>query len=93
LLAATEGIFTETAGGVTVGTARKLIQQDRILPDETTVLCITGNGLKTTDVLADKFRADRPISAKLSEFETYLASKLSKVPAASATPAASTAVA
>src|SRR6202041_1881498 len=53
LLAETEGIFTETAGGVTVGTTRKLIQQDRILPDETTVICITGNGLKTTDVLAD----------------------------------------
>ena len=52
LLAETEGIFTETAGGVTVGTAGKLYRQDRILPEETTVLCITGNGLKTTDVLA-----------------------------------------
>lgn len=79
LLAASEGIFTETAGGVTVGTARKLIQQDRILPDETTVLCITGNGLKTTDVLADKYQAERPISAKLTEFEAYLAGKLGKV--------------
>ena len=59
LLAESEGIFTETAGGVTVGTARKLIQQDRILPDETTVLCITGNGLKTTDVLADRIRWKR----------------------------------
>ena len=78
LLAASEGIFTETAGGVTVGTARKLIQQDRILPDETTVLCITGNGLKTTDVLADKYQAERPISAKLAEFEAYLAAKLDK---------------
>jgi len=82
LLAASEGIFTETAGGVTVGTARKLIQQDRILPDETTVLCITGNGLKTTDVLADKYQAERPISAKLAEFEAYLAAKAEKhVPA------------
>src|ERR1700691_634405 len=58
MLAESEGIFAETAGGVTVGTARKLIQQDRILPDETTVLCITGNGLKTTDVLADKYQAE-----------------------------------
>lgn len=82
LLASSEGIFTETAGGVTVGTARKLIQQDRILPDETTVLCITGNGLKTTDVLADKFQAEKPISAKLSEFEAYLAAKLDKSVAA-----------
>jgi threonine synthase len=66
LLAESEGIFTETAGGVTVGTARKLIHQDRILPDETTVLCITGNGLKTTDVLADKYEAEAPIAPKLA---------------------------
>ena len=91
LLAECEGIFTETAGGVTVGTARKLIQQDRILPDETTVLCITGNGLKTTDVLADKYQSEKPISAKLSEFEAYLATKLSGLPAASVFPAAATA--
>ena len=72
LLAETEGIFTETAGGVTVGTARKLYHQDRILPEETTVLCITGNGLKTTDVLAGLYPAERPIAPKLTEFETYL---------------------
>ena len=76
LLAESEGVFTETAGGVTVGTARKLIRQDRILPDETTVLCITGNGLKTTDVLADQYQAEIPISPKLSEFEAYLAARL-----------------
>ena len=61
---------------MTVGTARKLIRQDRILPDETTVLCITGNGLKTTDVLADQYQAEIPISPKLSEFEAYLAARL-----------------
>ncbi|MFY9673243.1 MAG: pyridoxal-phosphate dependent enzyme, partial [Terriglobales bacterium] len=94
LLAQTEGIFTETAGGVTVGSARKLIQQDRILPDETTVLCITGNGLKTTDVLVDRYQAEKPIAAKLSEFEAYLAGKIAAAPAvASAALAASTAVA
>src|SRR6202158_6049807 len=82
LLAESEGIFTETAGGVTVGTARKLIQQDRILPDETTVLCITGNGLKTTDVLADKYQAEAPIAPKLAEFEAYLAAKAVSLPAA-----------
>ena len=75
LLAETEGIFTETAGGVTVGCARKLIHQDRILPDETTVLCITGNGLKTTDVLADKYQAEIPIAPRLAEFEEYLAAR------------------
>jgi threonine synthase len=82
LLAESEGIFTETAGGVTVGTARKLIHQDRILPDETTVLCITGNGLKTTDVLADSYEAETPIAPKLSEFEAYLAAKVAGWPAA-----------
>ncbi len=82
LLAECEGIFTETAGGVTVGTARKLIHQDRILPDETTVICVTGNGLKTTDVLADAYRAETPIAPKLSEFEAYIAEKVAKRPAA-----------
>src|SRR5580693_981785 len=72
LLAETEGVFTETAGGVTVGTAGKLYRQDRILPEETTVLCITGNGLKTTDVLAGVYQAERPIAPKLTEFENYL---------------------
>src|SRR5271156_4599427 len=72
LLAETEGVFTETAGGVTVGCAGKLYRQDRILPEETTVLCITGNGLKTTDVLAGVYPAERAIAPKLAEFENYL---------------------
>ena len=76
LLAETEGIFTETAGGVTVGTAGKLYRQDRILPDETTVLCVTGNGLKTTDVLAGAYKTERPIAPKLKEFEEYLQQSL-----------------
>jgi threonine synthase len=80
LLAETEGIFTETAGGVTVGTARKLIHQDRILPDETTVICITGNGLKTTDVLANAYEAETPIAPKLAAFEAYLAAKSASLP-------------
>jgi threonine synthase len=88
LLAETEGIFTETAGGVTVATARKLIQQDRILPEETTVLCITGNGLKTTDVLAERYQTEAPIAPKLAEFEAYLASKAAALPAAVAEAAA-----
>src|SRR5262249_21377621 len=82
LLAESEGIFTETAGGVTLGTARKLIRQDRILPDETTVLCITGNGLKTTDVLSGKYQAEIPIAPKIREFEKFLKQKLSGAPAA-----------
>jgi threonine synthase len=72
LLAETEGIFTETAGGVTLGGARKLYKSDRILPDDTTVLCITGNGLKTTDVLTGEYEAEEPIAPKFAEFEKYL---------------------
>jgi len=72
LLAQTEGIFTETAGGVTAGCARKLYRQGRIAPEETTVLCITGNGLKTTDVLAGKYEVEEPIRPKVAEFETVL---------------------
>jgi len=72
LLAESEGVFTETAGGVTVGCAGKLYRQDRILPEETTVLCVTGNGLKTTDVLAGVYKTERPIAPKLTEFEAYL---------------------
>ena len=76
-LAETEGVFTETAGGVTVGVAGKLYRQDRILPEETTVLCITGNGLKTTDVLAGVYKTEQPIAPKLTEFEAYLQRTLS----------------
>jgi threonine synthase len=81
VLAETEGIFTETAGGVTLGCARKLYKSDRILPDETTVLCITGNGLKTTDVLTGEYEAEEPIAPKLAEFEKVLAGEF-KLPAA-----------
>jgi threonine synthase len=72
LLAESEGVFTETAGGVTVGCARKLYQQGRIMPEETTVLCITGNGLKTTDVLAGEYETEDAIPPKLAEFNKYL---------------------
>ena len=79
-LAECEGIFTETAGGVTVGVARKLYQQGRIAPDETTVLCITGNGLKTTDVLAGRFAAETAIPPKMAAFDKYV-QELEQVPA------------
>jgi threonine synthase len=71
-LAESEGVFTETAGGVTVAVARKLYVQGRIHPDETTVLCITGNGLKTTDALAGRFETVEPIPPKLAAFEQFL---------------------
>ena len=72
LLAETEGIFTETAGGVTAGVTQKLIAQGRIHAGETTVLCITGNGLKTTDAIAAEFPATEAIAPRLEAFEAYL---------------------
>lgn len=68
LLAGTEGIFAETAGGVTLGVARKLIEQERIPRDESIVLCITGNGLKTQEVLLGKCGAPIVIDAKMADF-------------------------
>ncbi len=71
-LAETEGIFTETAGGVTTAVAARLYSQGRIGRDETTVVCITGNGLKTLDVLAGRFDAARPVRPKLADFDAYI---------------------
>jgi threonine synthase len=76
LLAQTEGIFAETAGGVTAGVAAKLIQQGRIRPDEITVVCITGNGLKTTDAIAADFPPTEAIAPKLEAFEALVAQRL-----------------
>jgi len=69
LLAETEGIFTETAGGVTLGVARKLIEQGRIPRDESIVLCVTGNGLKTQEAIAGKVTEPRIIGPSLDEFD------------------------
>jgi threonine synthase len=71
-LAETEGVFAETAGGVTTAVAAKLYLHGRISPDETTVICITGNGLKTTDALAGRYDAGIAVKPRLSEFDTYI---------------------
>ena len=76
LLAETEGIFTETAGGVTVGVTKKLVEQGRIKPDETTVICITGNGLKTQEALADCFETPMVIEPKVNSFEEIFENSL-----------------
>ena len=72
LLAETEGIFAETAGGVTVAVARKLIAQGRIDRDGSTVLCITGNGLKTQEALMDRIARPVVIKANLADFEALV---------------------
>jgi threonine synthase len=72
LLAECEGIFAETAGGVTVGVAKKLIAQGKIPADDSAVLCITGNGLKTIDAIEKHVGAPREIRPSLREFEALL---------------------
>jgi len=74
LLAECEGIFAETAGGVTVGVAKKLIAQGKIPADESAVLCITGNGLKTLDAVVGHVGEPRDIRPSLREFEGLLTS-------------------
>lgn len=69
LLASTEGIFTEPAGGVTVATLKKLAEQGKIGRDEVTVVYITGNGLKTQNVLDGVIPISAPITPKLGAFE------------------------
>ncbi len=76
LLAETEGIFAETAGGVTTGVTQKLVREGRIRSDETTVVCITGNGLKTTDAIAAEYPATEAIAPKLEAFEVFLDAQL-----------------
>jgi threonine synthase len=75
LLAETEGIFAETAGGVTVGVARKLIASGKIPADDSAVLCITGNGLKTLDAIDGYLGVPREIKPSLREFETLISNE------------------
>ncbi len=72
LLAETEGIWAETAGGVTLAVARKLIEQGKIDRDGSTVLCITGNGLKTQEALIGKLSRPTVIEPTLEAFENVV---------------------
>ncbi len=75
LLARTEGVFAETAGGVTVGVTRKLIEEGRLDPSLTTVVLNTGDGLKTLDAVAPTTGPSAVIRPNLDSFrEAGLAS-------------------
>ncbi|MDJ1182688.1 threonine synthase [Roseofilum casamattae] len=69
LLAETEGIFTETAGGTTIAVLKKLVEDGKIDPDETTVAYITGNGLKTQEAVQGYIGEPLTIDANLQSFE------------------------
>ena len=70
LLARTEGIFAETAGGTTLAVTRKLIAQGRIKPSDRVVIAITGNGLKTAEAL--QLEPLQAIEPRISAFEALI---------------------
>src|SRR5918993_5782418 len=72
LLAKLEGIWTEPAGGTTLAAAMKLIEQGRIPRDESIVISITGNGLKTQEVVMSELTPPVVIEPKLAEFDRML---------------------
>ena len=75
LLARTEGVFTETAGGVTIATLRKLAERGDVRPDEKTVALITGDGLKTIEAMSETARPTMTIPPSLDAFSAQLEAK------------------
>lgn len=75
LLAQTEGIFTETAGGVTLGVTKKLIEQGKIPKNESIVVCITGNGLKTQEAVCERIGKPIKIKPNIASFEENVKNK------------------
>jgi len=73
LLASTEGIFTEPAGGTTLAATRQLVRRGVIKPNESVVVCITGNGYKTAEVMQDRVERPVRIGRGLADFEKVVA--------------------
>jgi len=71
LLAETEGIFTEPAGGTTLAATIDLIRRGVIPADESIVVCVTGNGYKTAEVVADKLTAPVRLTRSFKDFEAW----------------------
>ncbi len=69
LLAETEGIFAETAGGVTIASVRQLVASGRIDPDELVVAFVTGAGFKTAEAVVDHLGVSLEIDATVESFE------------------------
>ena len=81
LLAASEGIFTETAGGVTIGALRRLAASGRIDEDATVVAYITGMGLKTQEAVEETLPETVQIPSSLRAFEAHVLPRLDRFPA------------
>jgi len=75
LLAETTGVFTETAGGVTVAGAVALAEAGHFHSDDEIVLCITGNGLKTTEAISDVLPAAPVVAPKVREVAALVAER------------------
>jgi threonine synthase len=73
LLASTEGIFTEPAGGTTLAATRALVRRGVIRPNESVVVCITGNGYKTAEVMQNRVERPMQIGRSLADFERVVA--------------------
>jgi threonine synthase len=86
LLAETTGIFAETAGGVTTAAAMQLAKSGHLKPDDEVVLCITGNGLKTIDAVADALPPSPVIAPKLSAVAALVTEADSRPPASNSIP-------
>jgi threonine synthase len=71
LLAETEGIFTEPAGGTTLAATIALVERGVIPRDDSIVVCVTGNGYKTAEVVADRLAAPVRLSRAFKEFEAW----------------------
>lgn len=69
LLARTEGIFTEPAGGTTVAVTKKLIDIGRLPRNESIVISVTGNGYKTLEAVTASVASPSVINARLQEFD------------------------
>ena len=78
LLARTEGIFTEAAGGTTLAATRALVQRGVIKPGESVVVCITGNGFKTAEVMFDRVARPTQIGRSLADFDRAIGSQIAE---------------
>jgi len=76
LLAKTEGIFTEPAGAVTIAVLKKLVENNFIESDERIVCYVTGNGLKTTEILVDSLKKPIEVEPKIESLENILTEAL-----------------
>jgi threonine synthase len=81
LLAETEGIFTEPAGGTTLAATIDLVRRGVIEPDESVVVCVTGNGYKTAEVMQDRLLQPVNLGRAFKEFEAWFENRRAAAPA------------